>query len=81
MMRQRLLTYATVSFAVAAIVLGLWGMLDPSIRLVHHVVLVPGCLMLLTGGLNRLLDRRKDGFISIAAGLLVVTLLVIRSKW
>ncbi len=81
MMRQRLLTYATVSFAIAAIVLGLWDMLDPSIRLVHQVVLVPGCLMLLTGGLNRLLDRRKDGFISIAAGLLVVTLLVIRSKW
>lgn len=81
MMRRRALTFATVSFAIAAIVLGIWDMLYPAIRLVHDLVLVPGCLMLLTGGLNRLLDRRKDGLVSLAAGLLVITILVISLKW
>lgn len=80
MMRQRLLTIASMSFAVLVIVLGIWEIVSPS-RIVHGLVPISACVMLLAGGLTRYLDKRKDGLVSIGAGLLVATMLAVSGKW
>ena len=58
MMRQRLLTIASISFAVLVIVLGIWEIVSPS-RIVNGLVPISACVMLLAGGLTRYLDREK----------------------